>query len=160
MVRLNNLILHKDEAGFSLLELLICVTVISASISLAYVGIKSNDEMSLRYECIRIIGELRMLHNRNQVNYKNAHFTIDRQHADGKFIIKGSNEYYIRKSDNIYIAHTLPKGMTIGMNRSSLEFNSNGTCTNTTITLKKNNRSMYIIIDMAGRIRLNYDDRV
>lgn len=149
--------IYNDNTGFSILEVLICVMIIMLSISLIKVGIKTSDDMLVRYEAMRIVNELRIMQENSRIHFKNNYFSIDRKSNSRKFIIYLSNGYYIRENTDKYDVYMLPKGMEIMMNRKSIVFNYDGSCTNTTITLNKNNSSAEVIVDTAGRVRLNYE---
>lgn len=144
------------EAGFSLLEVLICTMIIILSISLIHIGMKSSDDMLLRHEAIKIISDLRIMQENSHSHFKNNFFSVDRKSVSREFIVYLSDGYYIRENGKSIKLYLLPNGIRIAMNKHSIVFNYDGSCINTTITLKKNNSTVKIIVDTAGRVRLHY----
>lgn len=127
------------------------------SISILNIGFKSSDEMAIRYEAIRIISQLRLMKVTSHVNYKKQYFVSDTKSNVGQFTIMMDTGYYIRENGIIKSYYELPEGIKIYMNKNTVVFNSDGSCTNTTITLRKNNSAICVVVDMAGRMRLSYE---
>ena len=146
----------EKQAGFGMLEAMICVFVIICSASAIHIGIRASDSMELRREAIYLIGKLRLLREASRVSYKQGLFASDAAMGAGKMIPNAGKGYYIKADGRKIEYREMPQGMRMVMNRQDIYFYRDGSSTTTTIHLIKNGRNVRVIVDLAGRIRL-YD---
>lgn len=148
ITRLNN-----SQDGFSLMEIMICIIIMLISVSFLRVSFKAVDDISLQYEAVYLVNELRNIQKRSKINSVDNKFYVDNKEQKDKIIIKDAHEYMINTM-GISELHQLSNNIAIRSNRRNIFFSGDNTANTTTIYLINEKSEIKIIIDTVGRIRI------
>lgn len=148
ITRLNNW-----QSGFSFIELMVCIMVMIIGGSFLRVSFKFADDISLQYEAVYLVNELRNMQKRSKIiSLDNTFYGREKECID-KITIAAASEYFV---DNMgkRERHLLSNNIIIHANRHEIFFSGNNSASTTTIYLTKDNSKIKIIIDTVGRIRM------
>lgn len=132
------------------MELIICMMIMLISFSFLRVSSKFVDDISLQYETVYLVNELRDIQKRSKINLLDN--TLNGKYKD-KVSIINYHEYRINKMGTSEI-HRLPDDIFIRSNRTDILFYGDTTANSTTILFSKGKSKIKIIIDTVGRIRI------
>lgn len=144
------------QSGITTIEIMVVFAIMAIFFSLATTRYVIDDTQRLEYEGAFLISELRYLQRLAMMQeYKHNDF----MNIDGKYLpimkIDKKQGYYILVNNKRIHAYTLPKGFTMSINRKNIMFFRDGNAQATTISLEFAGVIRYIIIDVAGRIRMS-----
>lgn len=144
------------ERGFTLLELLIVMGILGVLAAVAVPGLRRvSDGLQLDYEAARLASEVRY--------YREIIGTFQPQHEEFLSVqgeptptfVFYNRGYHLRTSTKISRRHTLAEGINLTANRRELKFSVNGGGKPMSFLLQKGSDKRYIIIDVAGRVRVS-----
>lgn len=145
-------IIHSQK-GFSFIELIICLTLIIICCSFMTVGFKTVDDMSLEYEAIYLVNELRGIQRKNNQSKLTEIFNGKKSNDKANLVISDYHRYIVNNFGETKI-HQLPDDILIYANQKKIFFSDNNTASGVTICLDKGKSELKVIIDTVGRIRI------
>ena len=138
-----------DEAGHSMLELLVCTGIMMIICSAAMPKLVNMDKLYVKYETLRLMNTIRYTQTwAHQWDYTNGIW----EHAPRLYV--ATNRYNIKTS---YLTwHPYKAGHQVGIksNRYFIKFNPRGQSCAATIRIWKGDYEERIIIDTVGRARV------
>ncbi len=150
------------QGGFVLLELIVVVGIMAATG--AFILPRAIGSMEDRLNVYRLEQEAQLLAEDARymeqlaMNYRRVNSTFPAVTADSlPYIEIKSNGYRLRHGDSTIIRRRdfePQDGITMSCNRSKLEYDANS-ANNATVTITRNGRKMYVIVDVAGRVRVS-----
>ena len=144
------------ERGFSLLEIVLTVGILGTLAALAIPFFaKWGSLWQLEYEAARLASEVRY--------YREVIGTFQPQHHEFLSVSKESTpafgferrEYYLRHGTKISRRHTLADGILLSASRPQLVFSLGGEANPISFCLQRGTEKRYVIIDIAGRVRVS-----
>lgn len=147
-----------NERGSLLFEAVIAAAIMSvlAASILPRIFDGGTGLMTLEGEAARLSTELQY--------FRTLVMSVQRSHSDfsaapsevtPQFMLEG-DAYYIRSGTRLILRHTLPRGVTLKSGSRSAVFKANGGGTPLTIALHAGQEVRYVIIDLAGRVRISH----
>ena len=145
-----------DEEGFSLAEILAAAAILGILSAIAI------PRLFLQYSAVRLEQEAAKLaaalsYYRAEVMYAESQrqgFADVSEQRVPSFILTRKG-YYVRYNTKIDRRYTFPDGVELVSNRTSAEFYGTGNGEPMTIMLRQGASARYVIIDLAGRIRVS-----
>lgn len=144
------------ERGFSLLEIVLTVGILGTLAALAIPFFtKWGSLWQLEYEAARLASEVRY--------YREVIGTFQPQHREFLSAPKESTpifgferrEYYLRQGNKISRRHTLADGIFLSASRPQLTFSWSGEANPISFCLRRGMTKRYVIVDIAGRVRVS-----
>lgn len=147
------------EKGFSSLELIICSFILCLSFTALLPKLVHTDRLELEYEAIHMINDMRYIQAIADVKSVKDNFSGIKSLMK-PYIVLSNNGYTIYYTadgkEKKNIKYTFPPNINILSYGKKIYYFSKDSVTNTiTIELEKNGYIINIIIDRAGRIRLD-----
>ena len=146
-----------DQNGFSIFETILAVTIISVLTLIALPKlITYNDEQRVEQEAILLVSELRYLQELTKTSAKWNSAIPNTTYDNTPYMIFGTDSYYIQRNNTYIHKRMLPSDMKWHINRNgnTIQFSSNGDAPTCTISMHIGNAHRDIIIDSAGRVRV------
>ncbi|MGP1366731.1 MAG: pilus assembly FimT family protein [Schwartzia sp. (in: firmicutes)] len=144
------------ERGFSLLEIVLTVGILGTLATFAIpVFARWGGLWQLEYEAARLASEVRY--------YREVMGTFTHQHPDFLSVSQEStpifgfsrHEYYLRRGGKLSRRHSLPDGIRLSTSRPELIFSLGGDAVPISFCLQRGMERRYVIIDIAGRVRVS-----
>lgn len=142
--------------GFSLLEVVLTVGILGtiAAIAMPFFA-QWGSLWRLEYEAARLASEVRY--------YREVIGTFQPQHREFLSVPNESTpvfgfsrrEYYVRRGTKISRRHTLPDGILLSASRPQLVFSTSGEASPISFCLQRGTAKRYVIVDIAGRVRVS-----
>lgn len=145
-----------NQKGFTLIEMIIAVAVLTTLSVIAMPNFVHNfQNMRLDNEASELAVCLEHLREKT-MHYQAIHndFTEVGGEVAPKFEFRG-NRYVLREGLNVIHSHELPSFIHCSMDKKNVVFYPRGAANPTTITMSSGNRVRYVIIDIAGRVRVS-----
>lgn len=145
----------KNEKGFSLLETLVVVAIIGILVTVAVPKMDAiRNARIIDAEAALLVGELRYAQELSRtISRVHTDFSAVPAHTAPSFYFD-TGEYRLIADQKIIRRHKLPNGLGAITNRT-ISFTINGDALPATVTLTLGNETRYVIIDVAGRIRID-----
>lgn len=144
------------ERGFSLLEIVLALGILGMLAAFAIpVFARWGGLWQLEYEAARLASEVRY--------YREVSGTFAPQHPDFLSVSKESkpifgferHAYYLRRGGKLSRRHPLPDGIFLSASRPQLTFSLGGEANPISFCLQRGLERRYVIIDIAGRVRVS-----
>lgn len=154
-----------SEKGFSSLELIIYSFILCLSVTVAFPKLLHTDKLELEYEAIHMINDIRYIQAISDVKSVKDNFSGVTSLVKPNIVLDNNGytiNYMTDSREKKNIKYIFPPNIKIVTYGKRTYYFSKDSVTNTiTIELKKNNYIIDIIIDRAGRIRLDkVNDRI
>lgn len=144
------------ERGFSLLEIVLAIGLLGTLVTFALpVFARWGGLWQLEYEAARLASEVRY--------YREVIGTSTPQHPDFLSVPQESRPifgferhgYYLRRGGKLSRRHPLPDGILLSASRPELIFSLGGEANPISFCLQRGLDRRYVIIDIAGRVRVS-----
>lgn len=138
-----------DEAGHSMLELLVCTGIMMIICSAALPKLVNMDKLYVKYETLRLMNTIRYTQTwAHQWDYTNG----IREKAPRLYV--ATNRYNIKTSYHTWHPYNAGHQVRIKSNQRYIRFNRRGQSVGATIRIWKGDYEERIIIDTVGRARV------
>ena len=145
-----------DEKGFGLLEAALAAMVAGLLAAVAMPRLFFHYQaLALDHEAARLAAALSAY--REEAVYAAAQrqeFLDAGKYTVPEFRLE-KNSYMVIVNGKIRRRHTLPSGIEMNRGRKTVDFYGTGNAEPMTITLRSGTQQRYVIIDLAGRIRVS-----
>ena len=154
------LVLEFDELmnkGFFLIELVVGVAVLSILSSIVLPQLVNTDKLLLMAAAQQITADLRYLQEvDSNVSVGSNDFPEINTNLGLELVFfhKENNGYYLVKGSNVVKTIELPKNVAVNSSYTKVAFDTNGYTKPQHINLTVNRQLLAVIIDNAGRIRI------
>lgn len=147
-----------DRRGFSLAEILVTVCVLSLIGAFALPTVwRAGQDVRLEGEAARLAAAL-MKHRENIMSRQPTHSSFDVASAEATPIFTlTASEYYVQVGTKRQERHPLPSGIALEPEGPTVTFLINGGALPMTIKLRAGGEVRYVIVDVAGRVRVSPD---
>ena len=147
-----------DRRGFTLVEILVAACVLSIVGMLALPTVwRAGQVMRLESEAARLAAAL-MKHREVIMSRQAAHSSFASASGETTPIFTlSASEYYVQNGTARRERHPLPSGISLEAERTTVTFLINGSAQPTTIRLRAGGEVRYVIVDVAGRVRVSPD---
>lgn len=142
------------EQGFSLLELLITLSILTVVLLAAMPLYPSLSGSRLDYETTLLVSDLRFLQEISTTRQKGLSEFPSVAGDVAPEMQFDAGRYSIVQGIKVLRQHKYPEGLKIVPNRSRISFDETGDSHPTTIEISQNGRKRNVYVDIAGRIRV------
>ena len=143
--------------GFSLLELVIAIAVLGIIVTIALPRIGNNDKLLLTYAAQQLTADLRLLQEENyNMAFGSNDFTELKSPLRPQMVFFNNKNcgYYIVRGTKVIRSFSFPSGVQLQGFYSSIVFDKNSYTKPQHINLVNKNQEISVIIDSAGRVRI------
>lgn len=139
-----------NEAGYSMLELLVCTGIVMLLCSAALPRMADMDKLYVKYETLRLMNTIRYAQTwAHQWDYSNGIWE-----GQPRLVVTTINNYSIRTGYLAWHTHAMEHQVKIKSNRRDIWFRPRGQTTAATIRISKGGYQERVIIDSVGRARV------
>ena len=142
-----------DEAGGSILELVLCLGLAMLLVSSALPRCVQMDRLQLKYEALCLLNDLRYVqswsHGMDYCHVEN----YDKKPAQPSLAIS-QGAHYVYHQMKVMNWRKVENGMKMYTNRAKFQFSPRGHSTAGTVVLQKGGHEQRVVVDTVGRVRL------